>query len=255
LQPTDWIILPGSKATTADLAWLRTQGLDAAVAHHAGQGGAVLGVCGGLQMLGEALVDPNDMDGNAPGLGLLPLVTVFDAMKTVRHTQTRFESWGVDSNVLSASRAAEAGARGLILSKAQKSAPGPSLNRTISQSGQQPSQMQVQPWDALAGVAVSGYEIHQGQTAQHPAMARAGDVAHAVLPGGLGWQNAAGNVLGIYLHGLFEDPAALQALLGARLNGPVPTLDAVFERMADFIETHFEPGVLDALLVQAGSYT
>jgi len=55
------------------------------------------------------------------------------------------------------------------------------------------------------------------------------------------------NVLGIYLHGLLEDPAALQALFGARLDGPVPTLDTVFERMADFIETHFEPGVLDAL--------
>ena len=63
-------------------------------------------------------------------------------------------------------------------------------------------------------------------------MAQAGDVAREVLPGGLGWQNAAGNVLGIYLHGLFEDPAALQALFGARLHGPVPTLDAVFERMA-----------------------
>jgi adenosylcobyric acid synthase len=82
-------------------------------------------------------------------------------------------------------------------------------------------------------------------------MAKAGDVAHAVLPDGLGWQNAAGNVLGIYLHGLFEDPAALQALFGAQLNGPVPTLETVFERMADFVETHFDLGALDALLTQA----
>jgi adenosylcobyric acid synthase len=96
-------------------------------------------------------------------------------------------------------------------------------------------------------VAVSGYEIHQGQTAQHPAMAAAGDVAREVLPDGLGWQNAAGNVLGLYLHGLFEDPAALQALFGARLAGPVPTLEVVFERLADFIETHFEAGVLQSL--------
>jgi adenosylcobyric acid synthase len=240
LQPTDWIILPGSKATTADLAWLRTQGLDAAVAHHAGQGGAVLGVCGGLQMLGEALVDPNDIDGNAPGLGLLPLVTLFDAMKTVRHTQTRF----VDDMCADTS----GGLRGDALTDA--TAPGLSPN-SLDHGSAGPHH----PWRALAGVQFSGYEIHQGQTEQHPAMASAGDVAHAVLPGGLGWQNAAGNVLGIYLHGLFEDPAALQALFGARLNGPVPTLDAVFERMADFIETHFEPGVLDALLVQAGSYT
>ncbi|NVO07924.1 MAG: cobyric acid synthase, partial [Rhodoferax sp.] len=89
LKPTDWIILPGSKNTSGDLAWLRSQGLDAAVARHAQAGGAVLGICGGLQMLGEALIDPHGVDGNAPGLGLLPLVTVFAAEKTVRHTQTR----------------------------------------------------------------------------------------------------------------------------------------------------------------------
>eukprot|EP01031_Cornospumella_fuschlensis_P018424 gene18425-22550_t len=51
---------------------------------------AVLGICGGLQMLGEALIDPHGIDGNAPGLGLLPLVTVFDEDKTVQHTQAQF---------------------------------------------------------------------------------------------------------------------------------------------------------------------
>ena len=90
LKPTDWVILPGSKHTSGDLAWLRSQGLDAAIARHAEQGGAVLGICGGLQMLGEALIDPHGIDGNAPGLGLLPLVTVFAEDKTVRHTSTRF---------------------------------------------------------------------------------------------------------------------------------------------------------------------
>ena len=47
-------------------------GLDRAVAQHAQAGGAVLGICGGLQMLGEALIDTHGIDGNAPGLGLLP---------------------------------------------------------------------------------------------------------------------------------------------------------------------------------------
>src|SRR3990167_7937540 len=86
----DWIVLPGSKATVADLAWLRAQGLDRAVAEHAAQGGAVLGICGGLQMLGEALIDPHGIDGNGPGLGLLPLVTVFEPAKTVRRTSAAF---------------------------------------------------------------------------------------------------------------------------------------------------------------------
>jgi adenosylcobyric acid synthase len=100
------------------------------------------------------------------------------------------------------------------------------------------------PWRALAGVSVSGYEIHHGQTAQHPAMEAAGDVAHAVLPDGLGWCNGAGNVLGVYLHGLFEDPAVLQALFGAS----APTLDSVFDGLADYISQHFEAGVLASLI-------
>ena len=83
LAGADWIILPGSKATAADLAWMRTQGLDAAVAAHAAAGRQVLGICGGLQMLGEALIDLHGVDGNAAGLGLLPLTTLFAPDKTV----------------------------------------------------------------------------------------------------------------------------------------------------------------------------
>jgi adenosylcobyric acid synthase len=194
----DWIVLPGSKATAADLAWLRVQGLDRAVADHAAQGGAVLGICGGLQMLGEGLVDTHGIEpmalGNAPGLGLLPLVTAFDADKTVRRTTATF-----------------GGLTG--------------------------------PWAALSSTTASGYEIHHGQTAQHPAMAAGADVAREVMPG-LAWQNAAGNVLGCYLHGLFEEPAVLRALFGAA----VPTLETVFDGLADFLEQHVEPGVLDALI-------
>ncbi len=206
---TDWIILPGSKHTSGDLAWLRKQGLDAAISRHAGQGGAVLGICGGLQMLGEALIDPHEIDGNAPGLGLLPLVTVFAVDKTVKHTQARF---------------------------AGQMAPAPSLSSSLSSS--------MGPWAALAGIAVQGYEIHHGHTAQHPAMAQAGDIAHAVMPGDLAWQNARGNVLGVYLHGLFENANVLHALFGAA----APTLDSVFDGLADYIEQHFEPGVLQALI-------
>ena len=98
LAGADWIILPGSKHTSGDLAWLRAQGLDQAIAHHAAAGKPVLGICGGLQMLGEALVDPEGVEAtgpdsagaNAPGLGLLPLVTAFDRDKCVTPTQARF---------------------------------------------------------------------------------------------------------------------------------------------------------------------
>jgi adenosylcobyric acid synthase len=90
LDGVDWILLPGSKAVASDLAWLRAQRLDVAVAAHAAAGGRVLGICGGLQMLGEALVDPHGLDGNAPGLGLLPLVTLFEREKLLREAECRF---------------------------------------------------------------------------------------------------------------------------------------------------------------------
>ena len=195
LSASDWIILPGSKATSTDLAWLRAQGLDQAITAHAGRGGAVLGVCGGLQMLGEALIDPHGIDGNGPGLGLLPVVTVFDEVKTVRHRQAAFTAL-----------------HGL--------------------------------WVGLTGVEVQGYEIHHGQTTPHAAMAAAGDIAYAVMPECLAWQNAAGNVLGLYLHGLFEDPRVLQALFGVA----TPTLDSVFDGLADYIDQHFEAAVLQSLI-------
>jgi adenosylcobyric acid synthase len=92
LAAADWVILPGSKQTSADLAWLRSRGMDAAVAAHAAQGKPVLGICGGLQALGEALVDIHGIDGNAPGLGLLPLVTLFEPDKIVRRQSATFGS-------------------------------------------------------------------------------------------------------------------------------------------------------------------
>ena len=98
LHGADWIVLPGSKQVSGDLAWLRRQGLDGAIARHAAAGRPVLGICGGLQILGEALVDPDGHDGepgfNGPGLGLLPLVTRYERDKRVRRTALRFAQVG-----------------------------------------------------------------------------------------------------------------------------------------------------------------
>ncbi len=132
-----------------------------------------------------------------------------------------------------------------MLPNAQKSPPG----HAPSGAGVGGSDVgTASPWAALAGVPVAGYEIHHGQTAQHVAMATAGNLAQAVLPDDLGWCNAAGNVMGVYLHGMLEDAAVLQALFGARLQGEVPTLDKVFDGLADYIGNHFGPGVLDGLV-------
>ena len=80
----DLVILPGTKNTMGDLLWLRQNGLEALLCKRAAAGGAVIGICGGYQMLGETLSDPNGVEqgGQMRGIGLLPVDTVFEAQKT-----------------------------------------------------------------------------------------------------------------------------------------------------------------------------
>jgi len=83
----DLVILPGTKATLADLAFLRAQGWDIDLAAHVRRGGRVLGVCGGYQMLGRRLSDPDGVEGapdSIEGLGLLDVETVMTGDKTLR---------------------------------------------------------------------------------------------------------------------------------------------------------------------------
>ncbi len=77
IEPADVLILPGSKQTSGDLAWLRCNGWDAAVRAHASHGGITVGICGGMQMLGKELRDPDGIEGGGTveGLGLLPVET------------------------------------------------------------------------------------------------------------------------------------------------------------------------------------
>ena len=84
------VVLPGTKATIADLAFLRAQGWDVDLAAHVRRGGHVLGVCGGYQMLGRVISDPEGVEGRAEtvaGLGYLPVATMLSGDKRVTRTQ------------------------------------------------------------------------------------------------------------------------------------------------------------------------
>ncbi|MEJ2019917.1 MAG: cobyric acid synthase CobQ, partial [Maritimibacter sp.] len=84
------VLIPGSKSTIADLAAFRAQGWDIDLAAHVRRGGHVLGICGGYQMLGREIADPEGLEGtpgSVAGLGLLDVTTVLEPAKTLALTQ------------------------------------------------------------------------------------------------------------------------------------------------------------------------
>lgn len=88
LAAADLVVVPGSRSTLGDLAWLRRLGLDRVLADRAASGRPVLGICGGYQLLGRTIADPDGIEAGAavaeaPGLGLLPVRTVFHAEKSL----------------------------------------------------------------------------------------------------------------------------------------------------------------------------
>ncbi len=100
LTDVDVVVLPGTRATLEDLRWLRECGLGEAVCAHAARGGVVLGICGGFQMLGRSVEDPDGVEGaagaSAAGIGLLDVRTRFHRDKVLR--LPRGEALGVQAS-------------------------------------------------------------------------------------------------------------------------------------------------------------
>ena len=95
----DLVLLPGSKSTRADLAELRAQGWDIDIQGHLRRGGSVLGLCGGYQMLGQKITDPDGVEGEAgisEGLGLLDVDTVLSGDKRLEAVSGRELASGED---------------------------------------------------------------------------------------------------------------------------------------------------------------
>lgn len=196
IPAADLIILPGSKSVRSDLAYLRANGWDAAIARHLRYGGKVLGICGGLQMLGEQVHDPLGLEGpegSSDGLGLLAFSTTLEAEKQLRNVHGR-----------------------LVLEEAP----------------------------------VSGYEIHAGVT-------RGAALAQPAVRLDDGRSDGAcsddGQILGTYLHGLFETPAACSAVLRWAGLQDVQEVDyhglreRDIERLADLVEQHLDTRLLRQL--------
>ncbi|GLH73476.1 cobyric acid synthase [Geothrix limicola] len=199
----DLLILPGSKATVADLAHHASTGLAEAVRQAHARGAWILGLCGGYQMLGQSLLDEAGTEGGPaswPGLGLLPTRTVFRTEKATRPSD--FESL----------------------------------------------------WPE-AGHALSGYEIHHGQTE----LVNAGGSPLLMDIGAeAGWHGE--RALGSYLHGLLGNDAWRAALLNQiRSSRGLPTravsvadpLENRIQRWAEHLRRSLRPGAWERLLAAA----
>src|SRR5437870_1810815 len=92
------VVLPGSKDTIADLRWLKSRGIDEALVAHVRRGGALLGICGGYQMLGRMVEDPHGVEsgGAEAGLALLPLRTTLEPAKVTQRVKARLLPDGPD---------------------------------------------------------------------------------------------------------------------------------------------------------------
>ena len=194
----DLIVLPGSKAVQADLAWLRANGWEAAIRRHLRYAGRLIAICGGYQMLGRHLHDPLGIEGepgSAAGLGLLDCTTTLASEKQLK-------------NVVG----------------------------TLNLPGRP---------------AVRGYEIHMGVTTG-PALARPAATLAGAADGAL---SEDGQILATYCHGLFDEPAALAALLrwaGAPADAApfdaAARREADLDRLADAVEQAFRWEKLAGLL-------
>jgi adenosylcobyric acid synthase len=165
LAGADLVILPGSKSVRADLTWLRERRWPKYLERHLRYGGKVIGICGGMQMLGERIADPQGIEGppgESEGLGWLELHTVLQAEKQLRNVSGRL---------------------------------------------------------VLDGARVRGYEIHMGQSTG-AALDRPGlELDEGRVEGA---RSPDGQMLGTYVHGLFEEPSACAALLRwAGLSAPL----------------------------------
>lgn len=201
IPPADLIVLPGSKAVRADLDWLCVQGWDKAVERHLRYGGKVMGICGGFQMLGKVLHDPQGLEGapgSSAGLGWLNVETTLESEKQLKN---------VSGNL------------------------------------------------CLPGMpAISGYEIHLG-------VSKGVDLSRplTLLNDGRsdGARSVDDQVIGTYCHGVFDQPAALSALLAwagcvdAQAVDFVARREADLNRLADAVERDLDWQKLDRILQES----
>lgn len=194
--PADLVILPGSKNVRADLAWLQRNGWDDYLQHHLRYDGRLIGICGGFQMLGETIHDPQgleDSPGSSQGLGLIAMQTTLGEEKQLKRVSGRL---------------------------------------------------------ALDDTPVEGYEIHMG-ISEGAALSRP---AVRFENGDDGVISDDNRIVGTYLHGLFDNREACDALLawaGLQSGNAIDYREfreREIDRLADSMQQHLDMPRLRTIL-------
>ncbi len=206
------IILPGTKTTLDDLAWLYSTGLDQVILTQVKQGKPVVGICGGYQILGQSLTDPDGVEAqpgtSANGLGLLPLQTTFVDDKRTRPVQAILQAQHGPLTTLTGTsiQGYEIHMGRSVITNAENS-PLCFVNLVTSESNE------------------------------------------AIYPDGL--ISADGHIWGTYLHGLFDNDALRHTWLhslGWRGQGQVFDRQVAYNRLADHVEAHLDMKQIQSII-------
>ena len=213
LAKADIIILPGSKSTLADLYELRRNGVAQAVIRAHREGTAVLGICGGYQLMGQEVLDPDHVEGEIerlPGLGLLPVSTRMTGEKVTRQ---------VNFQLLESCRAA------------------------VPQGNSSPSNFNNQP--SVPHFQLKGYEIHMGSTV--PVEGASASPLNRLESGQCDGYIVDRTCMGTYIHGILDNPEFIDFLLepfAGKLSEAAETFnyrqfkEEQYDKLADHVRQH-----------------
>lgn len=213
LAKADIIILPGSKSTLADLYELRRNGVAQAVIRAHREGTAVLGICGGYQLMGQEVLDPDHVEGEIerlPGLGLLPISTRMTGEKVTRQ---------VNFQLLESCRA------------------------VVPQGNSSPSNFNNQP--SASHFQLKGYEIHMGSTV--PVEGASASPLNRLESGQCDGYIVDRTCMGTYIHGILDNPEFIDFLLepfAGKLSEAAETFnyrqfkEEQYDKLADHVRQH-----------------
>jgi len=229
------VIIPGSKSTIADLRWMKSRGLDQAVIEAAHRNVTVVGICGGYQILGQQLDDPEATESpepqSEPGLGLLPTSTVFDTVKTTRRVNIE-----IPTHTDGPLKGESATGTGYEIHTGITTGADSTLS-TLSDD-----------------TPNSFSKREKARLRENRSTTTTPNATTNSWPDGT--QSETLPVIGSYVHGLFDSPEILRRLLNTTAethNLPTPvitefSMEAEYDRLAHAVRTSIDMNLINALL-------